>query len=340
MFNYNDFFTNPSAQALSEMSSPSHSALKIADATMTALEAGLGSLTRLPVDAKFSESICDPSFPRLHQRTVSTALIVAGGEGSRMRPLTDEMPKPLIQLNGKALADYTFDLMEAAGVTDFKVNTHYMAKHVADHIKARQGNVWNVRRGVYSAISQSQIGKWSNSSLQLAQTLLARDGFFYSNADDVFIPENPEDKPSNPYADLQTAWATTNADILLLLTPKSNAVGYEGSGDYDFDGEQVFWRSHETEKAEYVWAGTVMASAKSALRVLNAFRIAQKLKSETGTISSDKAHLAIGSLSDRDTGLLPKFGAVVTNIPYYDVKSPKMLERASRALNGFNLSGN
>ena len=53
-----------------------------------------------------------------------TAMLLAAGLGSRMRPLTDTRPKPLVEVNGKALADHALERLDEAGVSTVAVNLH------------------------------------------------------------------------------------------------------------------------------------------------------------------------------------------------------------------------
>ena len=66
---------------------------------------------------------------------ITTAMAMAAGRGTRMRPLTDNCCKAMVEVCGKALIDWTLDKFEDAGVTRAVVNVH----HYADALEARQG---------------------------------------------------------------------------------------------------------------------------------------------------------------------------------------------------------
>lgn len=61
------------------------------------------------------------------------ALIFAAGKGERMRPLTDHTPKPLLQVNGKALIDYHLEKLAEAGFTRVLINLAYLADTIEQH---------------------------------------------------------------------------------------------------------------------------------------------------------------------------------------------------------------
>jgi NDP-sugar pyrophosphorylase family protein len=62
------------------------------------------------------------------------SLILAGGIGSRLRPITDTVPKCLVPIAGKPMLDYWFEALIAAGVRDVLINTHHLAPLVREHL--------------------------------------------------------------------------------------------------------------------------------------------------------------------------------------------------------------
>ncbi len=65
---------------------------------------------------------------------VAKVLLLAGGLGSRLKPLTDTVPKCLVPVAGRPLLDYWIDAIEAAGIRDAVINTHHLAEQVRRHI--------------------------------------------------------------------------------------------------------------------------------------------------------------------------------------------------------------
>ncbi len=64
------------------------------------------------------------------------ALLLAGGLGTRLRPVTDSVPKCLVPIRGKALLDYWLEMLTEAGVGPFIINLHYLPDQVRAHIAA------------------------------------------------------------------------------------------------------------------------------------------------------------------------------------------------------------
>ena len=58
------------------------------------------------------------------------AVVLAGGEGSRLRPLTLGRPKPMVPLVNKPVIAHIFDLLKQHGVTDVVVTVQYMAERI------------------------------------------------------------------------------------------------------------------------------------------------------------------------------------------------------------------
>ena len=67
-----------------------------------------------------------------------TAMVLAAGLGLRMRPLTDSVPKPLLEVAGRPLIDHVLDKLATAGVERAVVNVHRLADVIEQHVTARR----------------------------------------------------------------------------------------------------------------------------------------------------------------------------------------------------------
>jgi dTDP-glucose pyrophosphorylase len=62
-----------------------------------------------------------------------SAVVMAGGFGMRLRPLTDKLPKPMLPLNGRPVMEHTIDHLRKGGITQIYVTTHYKSEVIAEH---------------------------------------------------------------------------------------------------------------------------------------------------------------------------------------------------------------
>ena len=72
--------------------------------------------------------------------TAAQAMILAAGRGERMRPLTDQCPKPLLQVHGKPLIQYHVEALGRAGFRDLVVNTAWLGHQIESHFSALAGS--------------------------------------------------------------------------------------------------------------------------------------------------------------------------------------------------------
>lgn len=71
------------------------------------------------------------------------ALILAAGLGTRLRPLTDAIPKPMIPIGGKPLLEHHIEHLAASGIKDICINLHYLPEHITDYFG--DGANWGVQ---------------------------------------------------------------------------------------------------------------------------------------------------------------------------------------------------
>ena len=89
------------------------------------------------------------------------AMILAAGRGERLRPLTDEIPKPLIEVAGKSLIEYHLTNLAAAGFKEIVINTAWLAEKI--HQKLGNGESLAGSRNKPGA-SLRQIRRWACGS--------------------------------------------------------------------------------------------------------------------------------------------------------------------------------
>lgn len=91
---------------------------------------GINLIPRLDTDGRIVEII---DLNTTHTRLPLSAIIMAGGKGERLRPLTLDRPKPLLEIEGKAIIDYNIEALAASGISDIYVTTRYLADQIHTH---------------------------------------------------------------------------------------------------------------------------------------------------------------------------------------------------------------
>lgn len=147
-------------------------------------------------------------------------MVLAAGLGQRMRPLTLTRPKPLIEVAGRALIDYGFDRLRAAGVERAVVNVHYLPEQI---------EAWAARQASPAIIISDERRELLDTGGGVARALplLGAAPFFVINSDSFWL-----DGTTPALARLRMAWDDAAMDGLLLLAPLARTVGYEGAGDF------------------------------------------------------------------------------------------------------------
>jgi MurNAc alpha-1-phosphate uridylyltransferase len=170
-----------------------------------------------------------------------SAMVLAAGLGTRLRPVTDAIPKPLVEINGRPLLDHALDRLTAAGVESVVVNVHYKARMLAEHLA----------RLDHPRIELSEEAELLDTGGGVAQALpLLGKAFFVVNGDVFWL-----DSKDSALLRLAGAFDPVAMDGVLLLQRTVTAIGYDGSGDYFLDPLGKPRRRREREVAPYLFAG-------------------------------------------------------------------------------------
>jgi N-acetyl-alpha-D-muramate 1-phosphate uridylyltransferase len=153
----------------------------------------------------------------------ATAMVLAAGLGTRMRPLTDTKPKPLIEVAGRSMLDRILDHLAAAGVGTAVVNLHHLGGQIRAHLANRQQP-----RIVLSDETDRLLE--TGGGVCRALPLLGPAPFFVLNGDVLW-----QDGVKPTLLDLASFWRDAEMDALLLMHPTGTALGYEGLGDFLMD---------------------------------------------------------------------------------------------------------
>ncbi|MCA0271781.1 MAG: nucleotidyltransferase family protein [Proteobacteria bacterium] len=144
-------------------------------------------------------------------------MLFAAGLGTRMAPLTDHLPKPLIAVGGLALIDHALAQVDAVAIRRIVVNLHYKAGMIRDHLDGRHGMLFSDETAEILE---------TGGGLKAALPLLGNEPVYTMNTDAVW-------SGSNPLTELAQAWDPGRMEACLLLVHRDDAVGHQGPGDFD-----------------------------------------------------------------------------------------------------------
>jgi N-acetyl-alpha-D-muramate 1-phosphate uridylyltransferase len=175
-----------------------------------------------------------------------TAMVLAAGLGTRMRPLTDTKPKPLVQVAGKALIDHVLDKLAGAGVKTAVVNVHYLADQIERHLAKRKKPkiVISDERGLLLD---------TGGGVLKALPLLGDTPFFHVNSDTLWL-----DGETPNLTRLAQSFDAAKMDALLLLAPAKGSIGYGGSGDFSLHADGHLVARVTGTQAPLVYAGVAI----------------------------------------------------------------------------------
>lgn len=171
------------------------------------------------------------------------AMVLAAGLGKRMRSYNDKVPKPLVEVNGKPLIDWSLDLLVESGIEEVVVNTSYMAEMLEEHLRRRNTPHIHISREDGAPLE-------TGGGIRKALPLLGDEPFFVLNSDVISI--------NGAYPLLHRMaerWDGDTMDGLLLMASAANSSGYYGRGDFCMGPTGTLRRRREWESVPFVFAG-------------------------------------------------------------------------------------
>jgi MurNAc alpha-1-phosphate uridylyltransferase len=168
-------------------------------------------------------------------------MIMAAGYGTRMRPLTNATPKPLVKVKGRALIDHVIDRLIAVGVATIVVNVHYMGDQIVSHLAARKDAEFIISDEMDTLLD-------SGGGIFKALHHFKGEPFFHANADTVWV-----EGASHALPRLIEAWKPDEMDALMLLASTVTTVCYDGRGDFMMDADGRLTRVPEGRISPFVW---------------------------------------------------------------------------------------
>ena len=183
---------------------------------------------------------------------ITAAMIMGAGLGTRMRPLTDDRPKPLVTVGGKTLIDHSIDRLVTAGVTLIVVNLHYKAEMLRAHLARRKD-----AEIVFSDETEKLLD--TGGGVVKAMPHFRDRAFFVINSDSIWIENG-----APVLSDMMAAWDESRMDGLLLLAEMKTALGFEGTGDFALKPDGRLARARDAEGGDMIYAypGVQIAGAR------------------------------------------------------------------------------
>jgi len=212
----------------------------------------------------------------------NTAMVLAAGFGTRMRPLTLEKPKPLFEVGGRTMLDRAIDHLQAAGIARVVVNAHYLGDQIKAHVAARSTLDNPSLQDAESAVA---IQSYQNQPLSCSDSGLLHcarnEGTFILSSEAEILDTGGGvknalahfgDKPffvmsaDLPWTNgavpalerMAQAWDEARMDVLLLLCPRERAKGFHGAGDFMCEPDGRTWRKGAAAEKPYVWLSVMI----------------------------------------------------------------------------------
>ncbi|MGO9685029.1 MAG: nucleotidyltransferase family protein [Beijerinckiaceae bacterium] len=190
-------------------------------------------------------------------------MVLAAGLGMRMRPMTDNVPKPLVKIAGKAMIDHMLDRFAAVGVETAVVNVHYLADQIETHLATR-----NAPKIIISDERDKLLDQ--GGGIRKALPYFEGEPFLLCNTDSLWL-----EGPNSNLRRLAAAWDPSKMDILLLVAASATAIGVDWPGDFTMDAVGRLARRDERQVAPFVYAGVgIIKPALFADQAEDVFRLA------------------------------------------------------------------
>ena len=173
---------------------------------------------------------------------IKTAMVMAAGHGTRMKPMTNDRSKAMVELGGTPLIDHMLDRLAEAGVERAVINVHAYADHLETHLKNRKGGPKIVISDEREELLETGGG------VVKALPLLGTDPIFICNIDAIWHPFEPV------LERLMAQWNPRKMDELLLCARADWSLGYAGKGDFNIHEDARLTR-RDGDSARYVYAG-------------------------------------------------------------------------------------
>ncbi|MBX9761171.1 MAG: nucleotidyltransferase family protein [Beijerinckiaceae bacterium] len=170
-------------------------------------------------------------------------MVFAAGLGTRMRPVTNTLPKPMVKVAGRPLMDHALDRLAEAGVETAVVNVHWLPDIIIDHLRARTSP-----RIIISDEREKLLDQ--GGGIMKAMEHLGPGPFFICNTDAIWL-----EGPRSNLRRMIEAWDPETMDILLLVAASATSVGVDWPGDFNMQADGRLVKREERTVAPFVYSG-------------------------------------------------------------------------------------
>jgi len=239
------------------------------------------------------------------------AFLLSAGLGVRLRPLTFDIPKCLVEINGKPLLYIWLDLLEREGVDEVLINTHYYAEKVEEAIKRRKNRI--------------------NVNLYYEEELLGSGGTILANEDFVRNEKNFffifADNLSNVSLKDILNFHNMKDSLFTTYVYKTDVPRQKGIFVFDSDGKVLdFEEKPEIPKNNMASAGIGVLSEK----VFWIFNSIEKVKRLQNKVANKSKENMIDFGKDIMPGLLSNMYVMETDAYIRDIGTLKDLDEARK----------
>ena len=176
---------------------------------------------------------------------IKQAFILAAGLGKRMQPITNNIPKPMVEVNGQSLITRAIDQLKNAGIKKIVINSFHKAdllkQHIASYIKQTNPGI------KIDVIEEEELLETGGGIVNALQHM-DKEAFFVVNGDSLWAGTE------NAFTYLMQHW-DSKMHSLFLLQKIEEAIGYDHTGDFDLDENNMLVRPTEYDKLPYAYAG-------------------------------------------------------------------------------------
>lgn len=168
-------------------------------------------------------------------------MVLAAGYGTRLKPLTDRVPKPLVPVAGKPMIQYALEKLQAYGIKEVVINVSHLKEPLTAWLAER--------KELTVKLSEETEPLETGGGLKKAWPLLGNEPVFVINSDIIWTDEG-----ESALDRLARHWDDAKMDFLLLAQPKAKALGYDKGEDHLFikPANTIDWNERD---APYIIAG-------------------------------------------------------------------------------------